>query len=53
MGTICGPSLANTFVSNLEKHRYYINKPIVHLRFIDDIFIINESKIDLTDFRII
>ena len=44
------PSLANTFVSHLEKHWYYINKPIVYVRFIDDILLINNSEINLIDF---
>jgi hypothetical protein len=51
MGTICGPSLANIFVSNLEKHWFHINKPLHYLRFIDDILFINKSKIDLINLK--
>ena len=40
MGSICGPSIANIFVYLYEKKWLYIHKPLVYLRFIDDIFII-------------
>ena len=51
MGTICGPSLANIFVYNLEKHWHQIHSPILYLRFIDDILIVTKDLIDSSDFE--
>ena len=51
MGTIRGPSLANIFVYKLEKFWYHIHKPILYLRYIDDIFIVSKDSIDLIDFE--
>ena len=51
MGTICGPSLANIFVSSLEKHWYSLNNPTLYLRFIDDILLITNSNFNMNNFK--
>ena len=51
MGTICGPTLANIFVFQLEKHWYSLNTPIFYVRCIDDIFLISNDAIDLNNFE--
>ena len=45
MGSKCGPTIANIYVSILEE----INHPLVYKRFIDDIFIMSEIEIDQND----
>lgn len=40
MGTKCGPSIANIYISCLEKNFLFIHKPLAYYRFIDDIFVI-------------
>jgi hypothetical protein len=47
MGIICGPTLANMYLSILEEQFLTIEKPLIYYRYIDDIFII--SKTILTD----
>lgn len=51
MSTICGPTLANLYLSNLEKHWLQIMKPIFYVRFIDDIFIILSHELDKIHFE--
>jgi hypothetical protein len=46
MGSICGPSVVNMFVYFLEKHWLSIEKPLVYVRFIDDIYILMNKKLD-------
>jgi hypothetical protein len=46
MGTICGPTIANLYLSNLEKYWLTITKPIFYVRFIDDIFVILLHELD-------
>jgi hypothetical protein len=41
MGIICGPTLANLYLSILEEHFLTIEKPIIFYRYIDDIFMIS------------
>ena len=40
MGSLCGPYIANLFVYIYEKKWMFIHKPLIYLRFIDDLFII-------------
>jgi hypothetical protein len=42
MGTICGPTVANLYLSILEDKWLNIYKPYFYRRFIDDIFIIDK-----------
>ena len=51
MGTICGPALANLYLSNLEKHWLIILKPLFYVRFIDDIFVILSHDLDKNHFE--
>ena len=47
MGTKCGPSVANIYISCLERKFLTIHKPIVYYRFIDDIFLITKKNFNL------
>lgn len=47
MGSICGPSIANLFVYIYEKKWLFIYRPLVYLRFIDDLFFIFKRLSDL------
>lgn len=40
MGTICGPTIANLYLSILETNLLCIERPIIYKRYIDDIFMI-------------
>ena len=40
MGSKCGPSVANMYMSLLEKSFLFIHKPLFYYRYIDDIFAI-------------
>ena len=40
MGSICGPSIANLFVSIYEKKWLTIHRPFIYFRFIDDLFMV-------------
>jgi hypothetical protein len=51
MGCICGPTVANLFVFLLEKSWLNIYKPIHYSRYIDDIIIISENKINEQEFK--
>ena len=51
MGSICGPSVANIFVYVLEKHWLGIEKPLIYVRFIDDIYILMNKKLDYNNFK--
>ena len=51
MGTICGPTLANTVVYHLERKWLTLNRPIIYWRYIDDIFIVSQNLINLEDFK--
>ena len=51
MGSKCGPTFANIYVYILEKKWLSINRPIVYKRFIDDIFIISETEINISLFK--
>ena len=51
MGCICGPSIASFFVYILESKWLVIHKPIYYGRFIDDINLISNVKIDENDFK--
>jgi hypothetical protein len=46
MGCICGPSVASLYVYILEKHWLNINHPILYGRFIDDIFMVTDVKLN-------
>jgi hypothetical protein len=46
MGCICGPSVASLYVYILEKHWLSINHPILYGRFIDDIFMVTDVKLN-------
>ena len=48
MGSKCGPSIANMYISILEKKWLNIYKPLIYKRFIDDIFILSNNKLELT-----
>lgn len=51
MGIICGPTLANLFLSILEEKWLVIHRPIFYKRYIDDIFIISTFKLNSTHFQ--
>ena len=52
MGSLCGPSIANLFVYIYEKKWLIIYRPLIYLRFIDDLFIILKNLTDLESLRI-
>ena len=47
MGTICGPTLANLYLSIKEKQWSSIQRPILYKRFIDDLFIADNKVLDV------
>jgi len=47
MGSKCGPSIANIYISLLEKNFLTIHKPLLYVRFIDDIFTILRQSFDI------
>ena len=51
MGIICGPTVASLFVYILEKRWLLIHKPLFYGRFIDDINLISDYKIDEAEFK--
>jgi hypothetical protein len=51
MGCICGPSVANLYVYILEIKWYYIERPLIYYRFIDDTFIALKDKLNLVQFQ--
>ena len=51
MGSLCGPSIANLFVYIYEKKWMFIHKPLIYLRFIDDLFIILRRLSDLESLK--
>ena len=51
MGSLCGPSIANLFVYIYEKKWLFIHRPLVYLRFIDDLFIILRRLSDLESLK--
>ena len=51
MGCICGPTVASLFVYILEKHWLSINFPLFYGRFIDDICLITNEKLNEKDFK--
>ena len=50
MGSNLGPAIANVVVLMLETKWLNIHNPKIYSRFIDDIFIASEQKIDLNEF---
>ena len=50
MGCKCGPSIANLYLFLIEKSWLCIHRPLVYLRFIDDIFIANKGKLNTNEF---
>jgi hypothetical protein len=51
MGSICGPSIANIFVFLYEKKWLTIHRPLIYLRFIDDLFLIINNLIILESLK--
>jgi len=51
MGCICGPSFANLYLHILEKSWLNLNKPLLYVRFIDDIWMALKTKLDLEKFN--
>jgi hypothetical protein len=51
MGCICGPSVANIYVYILEIKWFYIEKPLIYVRFIDDTFMALKNKLNLENFQ--
>ena len=47
MGSKCGPSIANIYISCLEKTFLQIYRPIFYKRFIDDIFLITSIDFNI------
>jgi len=47
MGSKCGPSIANIYISLLEKNFLTIHKPLLYVRFIDDIFTVMNGTFDI------
>jgi predicted GIY-YIG superfamily endonuclease len=50
MGCICGPTIANIVVHNLESYFISKYKPFYYKRYIDDIFMITDANFDLSIF---
>ena len=53
MGSPLGPVLANIFMSNLETvamNSYVGSKPLMYLRFVDDVFLVFENRVDMEQF---
>ena len=50
MGCICGPSIANIYVYILEIKWFYIERPLLYVRFIDDTFLALENELNLENF---
>jgi hypothetical protein len=50
MGSICGPSVASLYVFILEKPWLNINQPLLYGRFIDDIVLITNDKLNEVKF---
>ena len=50
MGCICGPDIANAYVYLLERKWLSINKHIIYKRYIDDIVLIDNKKLDCESF---
>jgi len=48
MGTICGPTLANLFLSIKEELWSSMQRPIFYKRFIDDLFIADSKEVDIS-----
>jgi hypothetical protein len=46
MGIICGPTIANLYLSILEKQLLIIERPLIYKRYIDDILIISNNLIN-------
>ena len=51
MGSICGPSIANLFVFLYEKKWLTIHRPLIYLRFIDDLFLIIKNLVLLDSLK--
>jgi hypothetical protein len=51
MGSNLGPAIANIVVYKLESKWLDLHSPTLYSRFIDDIFIGSETKLDLTEFK--
>jgi hypothetical protein len=51
MGAICGPAIANVVVYKLEKKWLYIHKPLIYRRYIDDICILDNKLLNLSNFK--
>ena len=51
MGCICGPSIANIYVYILEIKWFYIERPLIYVRFIDDTFMALKNKLNLENFQ--
>jgi hypothetical protein len=51
MGIICGPTIANLYLSILEKQLLVIEKPLIYKRYIDDILIITKNSINSDFFK--
>lgn len=51
MGSCVGPTIANIVVYMLERSWLYIHKPLVYKRYIDDIYILSCSPIDLNSLK--
>ena len=52
MGSPLGPILADLFMSNLEQklNRFSVNKPLIWIRYVDDIFCIFKKQQNIEDF---
>ena len=51
MGSNFGPSIANIVVQKMETKWLNINSPLVYKRFIDDIFLITKTNVDIESFK--
>ncbi len=49
--TLCGPAIANLVVYIYEKKLMFIHKPLIYLRFIDDLFIFLRRLCDLESLK--
>jgi hypothetical protein len=51
MGCICGPSFANLYLRILETKWLFRHKPLLYVRFIDDIFMALKEALDFLNFQ--
>jgi len=51
MGCKCGPTVANLYLYIIEKSWIELNKPVLYVRFIDDIFLATVEQLNTVNFQ--